>query len=328
MKKLITKVAVAVAGFTSVLMAQQDPQFTQFMNSKLIYNPGYAGTSNAICANVLYRKQWVNFPGAPSTGLLSADMRVIPNLGVGINLMSDQIGADKTFFGRIAASYNLNVGSNGGCLGIGIDAGILQKQINQDWIAPEPGRTDVAIPGYSAGSTSTNPNLSKLTYDLGFGIFYNLPNRAYVGISSTHLPAQTLKNGGDTDGKNGVDVKFQMARHYYLVAGYTQPLNPRNDISANLKVKSDASTTQLDVNLTYEWNKTFWIGCSYRMEDAVAPMLGVRILNKSLKIGYSYDYTLSKIKGYTSGTHEIMLGYCMVKKKVKPTVYGNVRFLD
>jgi type IX secretion system PorP/SprF family membrane protein len=327
MKKLITKVAVAVAGFTSVLMAQQDPQFTQFMHSKLIYNPGYAGTSNAICANILYRKQWVNFPGAPSTGLLSADMRVIPALGVGINLMSDQIGADKTFFGRVAVAYNKNIGN--GTLGVGIDAGILQKQINQDWIAPEPGKNDVAIPGY-AGQTgsSANPNLSKMTYDLGFGIFYQIPNRAYVGLSSTHLPAQTLKNGGDSDGKNGVDVKFAMARHYYIIAGYMHPLNPRNEIGANLKVKSDAATTQLDINLMYEWNRTFWLGVTYRMEDAIAPMLGVRLLNQSLKIGYSYDYTLSKIKGYTSGTHEIMLSYCLVKKKAKPTVYGNVRFLD
>lgn len=319
MKKLFTKVVVAVAGFSSVLMAQQDPQFTQFMHSKLIYNPGYAGTSNAICANVMYRKQWVNFPGAPSTGLLSADMRIIPALGVGINLMSDQIGADKTFFGRIALAYNKQLGN--GTLGAGIDAGILQKQINQDWIAPEPGKTDVSIPGYSNASGSTNPNLSKVTYDLGFGLFYQIPGKMYVGLSSTHLPAQTLKAGSD--------VKFQMARHYYLVAGYTHAINPRNDISANVKVKSDAATTQLDLNLTYEYDKFIWLGVSYRMEDAIAPMLGARLLkDKSLKIGYSYDLPMSKIKGYSSGTHEIMLGFCMNKKTAKPTVYGNVRFLD
>lgn len=319
MKKLFTKVVVAVAGFSSVLMAQQDPQFTQFMHNKLIYNPGYAGTSNAICANVLYRKQWVSFPGAPSTGLLSADMRILPYLGVGINLMHDAIGADKTFFGRIALSYNRNIGK--GTLGAGIDAGILQKQINNDWIAPEPGKTDATIPGYANASGTTNPNLSKLTYDLGFGLFYQIPGVMYVGLSSTHLPAQTLSANAD--------VAFKMARHYYVVAGYNYALNPRNDIGANIKVKSDAATTQLDINLTYEYDKLFWVGATYRMEDAIAPMIGARLLkDKSLKIGYSYDLPMSKIKGYSSGTHEIMLGYCMNKKAAKPTVYGNVRFLD
>jgi type IX secretion system PorP/SprF family membrane protein len=319
MKKLITKVVVALAGFSSVLFAQQDPQFTQFMHSKLIYNPGYAGTSNAICANILYRQQWVNFDGAPKTGLLSFDMPVLPYLGVGLNIMSDQIGADKTFFGRIAVAYNKPIGQ--GRLGVGIDAGILQKQISQDWITPEPGKTDVTIPGYANAGGATNPGLNKLTYDLGFGLFYQIPNKLYVGLSSTHLPSQTLK------GKE--QIKFNMARHYYLVAGYTFNVNPRNTVTPNLKVKSDAATTQLDINLTYEYDKLIWVGVSYRMEDAIAPMLGVRLLkDKSLKIGYSYDYTLSKIKGYTSGTHEIMLGYCMNKKTTKPTVYGNVRFLD
>lgn len=319
MKKLFTKVVVAIAGFSSVLMAQQDPQFTQFMHSKLIYNPGYAGTSNAICANLLYRQQWVNFQGAPQTGLLSFDMPVLPYLGVGVNIMSDEIGADKTFFGRVAVAYNRVIGQ--GRLGAGIDVGMLQKKVNSAWIAPEPGKDDSSIPGYQAtGSSVTNPNLSKITYDLGFGLFYQIPNKMYLGLSSTHLPAQTLKGGGD--------INFKMARHYYLVGGYVFAINPRNDIGANLKVKSDAATTQVDVNLTYEYDKFFWVGVSYRMEDAIAPMLGVRLLNKSLKIGYSYDYTMSKIKGYTSGTHEIMIGYCMTKKTTKPTVYGNVRFLD
>ena len=319
MKKLFTKVVVALAGFSSVLMAQQDPQFTQFMHSKLIYNPGYAGTSNAICANVLYRKQWVNFPGAPSTGLLSADMRIIPALGVGINVRHEAIGADKTFFGRVALAYNKDLA--GGTLGVGIDAGILQKQINTDWVTPEPGKTDASIPGYANANGNTNPNLNKITYDLGFGLFYQIPGKMYVGLSTTHLPSQNLKSSSDK-------ITFDMARHYYVVAGYTHPINPRNDVSANLKVKSDAATTQLDINLTYEYNKFIWVGASYRMEDAIAPMLGARFMNQSLKIGYSYDLPMSKIKGYTSGTHEIMLGYCMTKKKTKPTVYGNVRFLD
>ena len=80
----------------------------------------------------------------------------------------------------------------------------------------------------------------------------------------------------------------------------------------------------------YMYDKTYWFGITYRMQDAIAPMLGAKFLkDKSLKIGYSYDLTTSKIKGYSSGTHEVMLGYCFnVKKKVKITSYQNARFLD
>ena len=112
MKKIFTTLTVALAAFTSVSFAQQDPQFTQFMHSKLIYNPGYAGTSEAICANVLYRQQWVNFPGAPKTGLVSFDMPIgsLP-IAIGLNVMSDQIGFSKTLFARLALAYNRHIGA-------------------------------------------------------------------------------------------------------------------------------------------------------------------------------------------------------------------------
>ncbi len=160
-----------------------------------------------------------------------------------------------------------------------------------------------------------------MTYDLGFGAYYGIPNKMYIGISSSHLPSQVISSG---------DAKYVLARHYYIMGGYTFELNPFNTIAPNIKVKSDGATAILDLNLTYTYNNMFWLGATYRPQDAVAPMLGVKLLkDKSLKIGYAYDYTLSKLKGYTSGTHEIFLGYCYnIKKQKTASVYGNVRFLD
>src|SRR5688500_7851848 len=118
MKKLFTKIAFAVAGFTGVAVAQQDPQFTQFMYNKLIYNPGYAGTTGAICGVVQYRNQWNGFEGAPTSFAVAADMRLknLP-LGLGINVISDKIGPMSTNFIRFAGSFNKKIGQ--GTLGAG-----------------------------------------------------------------------------------------------------------------------------------------------------------------------------------------------------------------
>ncbi|MCX7728844.1 MAG: type IX secretion system membrane protein PorP/SprF [Bacteroidia bacterium] len=306
----------------TAIQAQQDPQITQFMYTKLIYNPGYAGTSNALCANALFRKQWTSFPGAPTTMILSADMPVMDlPIGAGLNIMNDQIGAIKTLYARLALAYNKQIGP--GKLGVGIDAGILQNQVSEAWIVPEPGKVDNSIPGnYTSGTQSiSNPDLNKLSYDLSFGIYYGIPNKMYVGIASTHLPAQELKAG---------NAKYILARHYYIMAGYTFELNPFNSITPNVNVKSDGSTSIIDINLTYTYNNMVWLGATYRAQDAVAPMAGVKLLkDKSLRIGVAYDYTLSKLKGNVGSTFEIMLGYCFnIKKQKTPTVYGNVRFLD
>jgi type IX secretion system PorP/SprF family membrane protein len=103
-------------------------------------------------------------------------------------------------------------------------------------------------------------------------------------------------------------------------------------LTPNVNIKTDAASTQLDVNLTYMYKNTFWVGATYRMQDAIAPMLGYKFQKgtvRGLKIGYSYDVTTSTLKGHSSGSHEIMLGYCFKNEKPKPvSTYGNTRFLD
>ena len=326
MKKLFVKIAFAVAGFTGVASAQQDPQFTQFMYNKLIYNPGYAGTTGAVCGVLQYRKQWLGFEGAPTTFALAADMRLksLP-LGVGITVISDKIGPMSTNYIRLAGSFNKKIGS--GTLGVGLDAGILQKTINSDWIVPEPLKDDPSIPGTGGTDPSGNPlytngNLNKLTYDLGLGIFYNIPGKAYIGLSSTHLPSQQIKQG---------DLGYKVKAHYYLMAGYTFQPTKWSKITPNVLYKNDLAASSLDANLTFLWSDMIWIGGTYRMNDAGAILAGFQ--NKALKgnalsykIGLSYDFTTPKLKTYSTGSVEFILGVCYTPTIKKTTTYRTERF--
>jgi len=82
------------------------------------------------------------------------------------------------------------------------------------------------------------------------------------------------------------------------------------------------------MNLSYIYNHALSVGVTYRLQDCIAPMLGYKF-PMGLRVGYSYDLTLSKIKGYSAGTHEILLGYCFKTTKTKPvSSYQNPRFLD
>ncbi len=322
MKKLFTKVAIAVAGFTGVAVAQQDPQFTQFMQNKLIYNGGYAGTSGGMCGVLQFRQQWSSFTGAPQSVALAMDMP-LPNLpiGVGLNVMNDKIGPMNTLFIRAAGSFNLKIGR--GTLGIGLDLGMLQKKINADWIVPEPGKIDPSIPG-AYGDQLKNPDLGKITYDVGFGAFYQIPNDFYIGLSSTHLPSQVIK------GKD--KLEFKVSRHYYFMAGKTFQINKWNKITPNVMVKSDVAATAVDLNLTYMWSDMIWVGGTYRLSDAGAALIGYQMpfgRGGTFRIGYSYDFAISQqIRGNSKGSHEIILGVCFTPTIKKITTYGNDRFVD
>ena len=153
-----------------------------------------------------------------------------------------------------------------------------------------------------------------------FGAYYNIPDKLYVGLASSHLPANP----------NG--AYYDLARHYYITAGYDYAVTDMITLKPSIFVKSDAASTALDINLVAMYNQLVWAGVSYRLKDAIAPMVGVQI-NKlgpgTLKFGYSYDVTTSALKTYSSGSHEIMLGYCFnVTPKPKViTKFYNVRFL-
>jgi type IX secretion system PorP/SprF family membrane protein len=79
---------------------------------------------------------------------------------------------------------------------------------------------------------------------------------------------------------------------------------------------------QYDINFNTLISDIIWLGVSYRSEDAVVAIVEYQV-NKMFRVGYSYDYTLSEIRNYSSGSHELILGldFGMNVKKVKTPRY-------
>ncbi len=290
---------------------QQDPQFTQFTFDKLSINPGYAGIGNELCVTGFYRQQWSGFEGAPETSMINGHMPIRSiNSGVGLTFYNDELGQEQSTLIRGHYSYHLkNVGP--GKLGLGVSIGYLSKSLGSNWVSIDPVSDDASIPD---NSTSAG------TFDLAFGAFYK-SDRFYAGLSSTHLTEGEIE-----------DMNVQTSRHYYLQAGYRHTLSPSIDLLPNILIKSDAASTQVDINVMAMYKNALWMGVSGRIDDAVAPMIGYRheMANglSAMRIGYSYDITMSELNNYSSGSHEIMLNYCMkLKKPLPPQIYKNVRFL-
>ena len=72
---------------------------------------------------------------------------------------------------------------------------------------------------------------------------------------------------------------------------------------------------QFDGNLRFIIKDAYWLACSYRLDDALAIMLGTDF--GPFEMGYSYDLGMSDIKTYNTGTHEIYLGIKMSKNPKK-----------
>ncbi len=319
MKKLLISTAFLFAGF--VATAQQDAQFTQNMFNKLSINPGSAGNNGGICATFLTRSQWMGFDGRPQTHLFSADARIRRH-GIGLTVFQDKLGIESSLIAKVAYSFHLPLGP--GELGIGLDIGMVNKSFGDDFVAIDDYTQDPSIP---------NSNTSATTFDAGFGLYYSIKNKMYVGISTLHIPQQDLESAanGDTTGATGA-LNYAQSLHYYIMAGYNWDMSGGAQkwvLKPSILAKTDASSTQLDVNALVECNKLVWGGVSYRVQDAIAALAGVNIPQvPGLKLGASYDITTSALGDHSSGSLEFMIKYCTaIVKPPKREVYHSVRFL-
>ena len=117
-------------------------------------------------------------------------------------------------------------------------------------------------------------------------------------------------------------------RSFYIHTGYNfQLANPLFEIKPSIFIKSNGQGSQFDFNAILAYNKRFWGGVSYRPGDAIVGIFGLELFN-GVRIGYSYDFIVSKISKYSSGTHELTVGYCFDLSLDKtPQRYKSIRFL-
>lgn len=303
MKKILTTVAVCF--IVGSAMAQQDPQFSQNMYNRLFPNPASAGSNDAICGSLIYRDQWDKFGGGPKTAVFAIDAPVeLLHGGLGLSFLSDKPGFQNVINLKLAYAFRFNLGN--GKMAIGLDGGLLQRGLDGDQFNP----IDLNDPLVPTG------NVSGSKFDLGAGLYYN-SEKVYLGISGSHLAEGAIDYG---------DFKTEVVRHIYFMGGVNFDLTPNLSLRPSVFVKTDNTETQLDINANLMIKNRFWIGGSYRLEDAIVAMAGFNI-TENLKVGYSFDVTTSDIKDYSNGTHEVMIGYCYkLKKKMLPMI-RNVRFL-
>jgi len=298
MKKTILFISLITLCF-GVSQAQQVPQFSQNMFNKLANNPAIAGSSESINATVLHRSQWMGFDGAPTTLNLSVDMPVeVLHGGIGLNIVSDAIAEYSNLGVQLSYAYQTDLGH--GQLGIGASAGMFQSGL-------EGGNLNPADPENFATESGS-------VMDFGGGLYYNTQD-VYIGLSTLHITEPTIENEENIIG---------LSRHYFLLAGYYHEINPLVSLNPSIYLKSDGSTSQLDINTNIIYNNKMWGGVSYRLDEGIVLLTGMNI-NDDLKFGIAYDVVLNKIQ---NNSIEFMLGYSYTIDYERPIKsHKNPRYL-
>ncbi|RIA10381.1 type IX secretion system PorP/SprF family membrane protein [Flavobacteriaceae bacterium MAR_2010_72] len=286
-KVLLIVFAVFTVGSS---LAQQDPQYTQYMYNTMSINPGYTGQRDTLSVVALYRTQWVGIDGAPKTQTLGAHMPLKnKKIGLGLSIVNDKLGpATETFFNG-NFSYTINVSENNTKLSFGVNGGF--HLLNTDWSKGRFKNPDVAF----------NENVNLVSPIIGAGLYLR-SEKWYLGLS---VPNFITTNHYD-------DYQESLATerlHYYFIGGYVFDLSKSTKFKPALLVKAvSGSPIIADVSANFLFNKKITLGLAYRWDDSLAGIVGFQISNE-IYLGYAYDYTTTNLNNYNSGTHEIMLRY-------------------
>jgi type IX secretion system PorP/SprF family membrane protein len=279
--------------------AQQDLMVSQYMFNGLFLNPAYAGSHPYVSSSLLHRTQWVNFDGAPKTALFAID-GAIPdkNMGLGLILANDRIGATER--NDISANYAYQLRMKKGKLAFGIRAGAINYMMRAKEVKLWDANDDVFADRRSVWIPK-----------VGFGTYY-FAEKWYAGFSVPTLLAYETNKDFSFD----INQATFLRKHYYLNAGYVYKINDQFKLKPSFLIKYlPAAPLQADLNLHLLYRDQFWIGTSYRTGDAVTFMVEYQTNNR-FRIGYAYDATTSRLRNYSFGTHEIMIGYDFGKNLV------------
>lgn len=281
------------------LSAQQLPLYSQYMWNDYVLNPAFTGSVDFSPVRFTYRKQWVGFNGSPVTMTLGGQTAIKNKIGLGGLIFNDATGGAITQSGvMLNYAYRVQLNTNS-ILSFGVSGLFNQYTFDNN-------KVDALVPNDAALQGGKQTSFAP---DVSFGMMFQLNQKLKTGLAVNQLIQSRLNK------LNNVTLGNKLIRHYNAYASYNFVLNKKFELEPSLLLKAtEVTPIQADINAKLLYKKLFWIGASFRNNDAIVAMLGLNYEN--LFIGYSYDATLSEMGKYSSGSHEIVVGYNFMKKKL------------
>ena len=268
------------------------------MYNMSVFNPAYAGSKEDLSMGILYRKQWVNMEGAPTTFSVFGHQPVGKNLGTGLSIISDKLGpiAEKNIYGDVSYTLQLNESMK---IAVGLKTGATFHSVDLF------SKIAATLPDPNDGVFGRDIN--KTSFNFGTGLFL-YTDHYYFGISIPNiLKTPHLNYNGENYGSE--------VPHYFITGGYVFDINFEWKFKPFAMVKSSfGAPVSYDVSTNFLYNNKVEFGLTYRKEDSFGGMININI-TPQLRIGYAYDRIISNLKYTTNSSHEIILLFDLINYK-------------
>lgn len=318
--RLLHRLLPVIMLWMAVSVKAQDAQFTQFYASPMYLNPAFTGLTfeHRFVAN--YRNQWPGVKTAYQTAMVTYDYNMTDlNSGLGFTVMQDrsgtaglthtQIGACYSYHFKISKFAEIRMGAN---LNFNMKRIDFNKLRFNDQIATGS--------GVSIEATNYEP----LNFmDFAAGALLN-SNEYWLGLSARHLTQPNSSMVGD---KVPLPLSISLHGGYRFILEQKSRVDLRKYVSPAFNLRHEAKYDQLDIGVYYfhmPLNVGLWYrglpfkkyAPTYGSRESIALLIGLDLSPKLVRIGYSFDLTVSRLGVANSlGAHEISIIYEIAKKR-------------
>ncbi|MFN8241264.1 MAG: type IX secretion system membrane protein PorP/SprF [Bacteroidales bacterium] len=319
--KFRLKVALTiVAGAISVAsFSQQVPMYSQYVMNGFLINPSLAGRDGYTTVNLTIREQWVGFTGAPQTYAASFQTRILKNsfiskstsvrkksikptkggnVGVGGYVFNDRNGIVSRTGILGSYAYHMQVGETGGLpniLSLGLAATFYQYALDLNG--------DLML--HDTDDDFLN-NYDRVVFipDFNFGATYTT-TKFYVGFAMTSLSRGSILFANRSADNNRTELG-----HFFLTGGMkiSFPSNSNWLLEPSTMIKSSDmlfKSFQMDLTTRVYYKDDYWAGISYRTNDAIIALLGLKY--DKFYFAYAFDFALTEIRRHNIGSHELTM---------------------
>lgn len=307
MKKFTKFSIVAFLLFNcSIALAQQLPQFTQYMYNTISINPAYAGSRETLSIVGLHRSQWTGIENGPTTQTISIHSPLRnEKVGLGFSFINDRLGYENFTYLYADFSYTINLNQELK-LAFGLKAGFTNYFLDQE-LLNDP--SIIEDPFFNDVSNRWSPNI-------GAGAYLHT-NKWYIGLSTPRIL--------NTDHNDNVDYVATDRVSYYLTGGMVFDLSDNTKLKPAFLVKAtNGAPLSYDLTANFLFYEKFWLGAAYRFNESAGALGAIADwqISQQWRIGYAYEHPISDIRPYSSGTHEVLLMFEVFKsKRVKSPRY-------
>lgn len=310
MIKNILKISVILLtlSFFNPTASAQDYTYSQFYANPLYLNPALAGSETCPRIILNYRNQWPSLPEAFVSYSASYD-QYSEFLSGGLALQfsynkSGEVGLSEF---QLNGSYAYNFWISDLLeANLAVQAGLGNRGLNKNNL----------ISGFGPNGDPIAPDLddfqdNMLYPDFATGFLLGYDEKYFLGGAVHHLsqPNVSLQTGGEYN----LPMKFTVHAGTNLPLGsrgFSRGRGPEPEISPNIMFQQQGEYQQLNIG-TYFTYAPFVAGIWYRHAftnpDAVIVSLGLQ--RDKLRLGYSFDYTISSLSIAGGGAHEISVSW-------------------